>query len=317
MLNNNINDNHILYIQTKKISAIKSLIEALKEIFRDVNIKFTPKMEIPCENDDTKTKVISGGMYITALNSNSNILVRLHLEADKFCFYHCKPENKQYIMLGVNMTNLYKLIKFLNNDDELHIIYDKLSYNQLNLLYINKQKKLTSNYYLNLLDLKEDIYTIGKQQFDFVITVPSLDFHNLIKNMSVIAEQVDIKFIHNDDNYSLSFSCKGEFASQESVFNGNMNNTDKNNILNIKKTKDINDNTIIQGIYELKSLSLFSRCSSLCSTIELHIKNDSPLIIKYRVADMGSVYLILSPNNINNENFESESDNNSSDDNSD
>lgn len=293
------NDNHILYIQTKKISAIKSLIEALKEIFRDVNIKFTPKIESSIENDSNKTK-ISGGMYITALNSNSNILIRLHLEADKFCYYNCKPDNNQYIMLGVNMSNLYKLIKFLNNDDELHIIYDKTALNQLNLLYINKQKKLISNYYLNLLDLKEEIFTIGKQQFDFVITMPSIDFHNLIKNMSIIAEQVDIKFTNSNNNYTLSFSCKGEFASQESTFNGSINNSELNNILNISKNEKnngITDNTIIQGIYELKSLSLFSRCSSLCSTIELYIKNDSPLIIKYRVADMGTIHLILSPVN--------------------
>lgn len=312
MLNRNINDNHILYIQTKKIPAIKSLIEALKEIFRDVNIKFTPKTEITLDNDITK---ITGGMYITALNSNSNILVRLHLEADKFCYYHCVPENNQYIMLGVNMTNLYKLIKFINNDDELHIIYDKQSYNQLNLLYINKQKNLTSNYYLNLLDLKEEIYTIGKQQFDFVISIPSIDFHNLIKNMSVIAEQVDIKFIHNKDNYTLSFFCKGEFASQESTFNGSMNSNDDKTILNIMKNDKFNDidNVIIQGIYELKSLSLFSRCSSLCSTIELYIKNDSPLIIKYRVADMGTVHLILSPINDNNDNLSSCSENDSQD----
>jgi len=35
----------------------------------------------------------------------------------------------------------------------------------------------------------------------------------------------------------------------------------------------------------------------MCPTIELYIRNDSPLVIKYRVADMGSVHLILSPIN--------------------
>lgn len=316
-INTNITNDQILYIHTRKIPAIKSLIEALKEIFRDVNIKFTPKVEKPVEGDPTKTK-ITGGMFITALNSNSNILVRLHLEADKFCYYHCKPDNdKQYVMLGINMSNLFKLIKFLNNDDELFMVYDRRSLNQLNLQYVNKQKKFTSNYYLNLLDLKEDIFNIGKQQFDFVITMPSGDFHSLIKNMGVIAEQVDIKFITTKNNYSLSFSCRGEFASQESVFNGVANSQGENNMINVLKnnmnaenSESKDEHTIIQGVYELKALSLFSRCSSLCSTIELYIKNDSPLVIKYRIADMGSVHLILSPIN-NNDGIENDSENDS------
>jgi len=321
---NSLNEDNVLYIYTKKIPAIKSLIEALKEIFRDVSIKFTPKVTKQSETDPTKTKV-TGGMYITALNSNSNILVRLHLEADKFCEYHCNPDNnKNFISLGVNMSNLFKLIKFLNNDDELYFLYNKSTSNQLNLQYINKQKKLTSNYYLNLLDLHDDNIVIGKQKFDFVITMPSNDFHSLIKNMSIIAEQVEIKFINNNDNYTLTFSCNGEFASQESVFNGATNSSSEGEIINVLKNEEDNedddqddnksDNKIIQGLYELKALSLFSRCSSLCPTIELYIRNDSPLVIKYRVADMGSVHLILSPINEETDINNNESDEDSLDD---
>lgn len=304
-----ISDDLMLYIHTKKIPAIKSLIEALKEIFRDVNIKFTPKVEKPSEEDPSIMKV-TGGMYITALNSSSNILVRLHLEAAKFCSYTCRPsEEKPYVMIGVNMSNLFKLIKFLNNDEELYILYDKRSMNQLNLRYENKIKKLTTDYYLNLLDLNEENYNIERQQFDFVITMPSNDFHTLIKNMSVIAEKVDIKFVNTSTGYSLSFNCQGEFASQVSIFDGKTDGSSNDNMVNVIRNMDENaddhnnpneqENTVIQGVYELKSLSLFSRCSGLCSTIDLYIKNDSPLVIKYRVADMGSVHLILSPTNEN------------------
>lgn len=306
-INDQISDDLMLYIHTKKIPAIKSLIEALKEIFRDVNIKFTPKVEKPSEEDPSVMKV-TGGMYITALNSSSNILVRLHLEAAKFCSYTCKPsEDKPYVMIGVNMSNLFKLIKFLNNDEELYILYDKRSMNQLNLRYENKIKKLTTDYYLNLLDLNEENYNIERQQFDFVITMPSNDFHTLIKNMGVIADQVDIKFINTSSGYSLSFNCRGEFASQVSIFNGKTDGSPNENAVNVMRNMDENDenqenqteNTVIQGVYELKSLSLFSRCSTLCPTIDLYIKNDSPLVIRYRVADMGSVHLILSPTNEN------------------
>ena len=320
-INDNTTDDEILYILSRNNPAIKSIIEALKEVFRDVSIKFTPKVTRPLESDPTKTRV-TGGMYITALNSNSNILVRLHLEADKFCYYKCNPEpNKNYIMLGVNMSNLFKLIKFLNNDDELYIIYNRMNQNLLNLQYVNNQKRFTSNYYLNLLDLKEDNIVIGKQKFDFVITMPSSDFHILIKNMSIIAEKVDIKFINTNENYSLIFSCNGEFASQESIFHGSTNVQSDNNMINVvKNDDDSEENTnddIIQGVYALNALSLFSRCSSLCPTIELYIRNDSPLVIKYRVANMGSVHLILSPMNNENEinNSDNESVNNDDDDN--
>jgi len=301
-IENKITEDQILYIHTRKIPAIKSLIEALKEIFRDVSIKFTPKIDKPVDGDPSKVRS-TGGMYITAINSSSNILVRLHLEADKFCYYKCEPENqKNYLMLGVNMSNLFKLVKFLNNDDELYMIYNKTSQNLLNLQYVNNQKRSTTNYYLNLLDLREDNIIIGKQKFDFVISMPSGDFHTLIKNMSVIAENVDIKFINLEDSYSLIFSCKGEFAEQETVFDGSTNIQNDSNAITVLKNNEDEDNeeandgsNIVQGVYELSALSLFSRCSSLCPTIELYIRNDSPLVIKYRVADMGSVHLILSP----------------------
>lgn len=307
-------ENVLLYIHTKKIPAIKSVFESLKEIFRDVNLKFIPKKEVISEQDPNVKKTV-GGMYITALNSNSNILVRLHLEADKFCYFKCEPDNdKPYVMLSVNMSNLFKIIKFLNNDDELHMIYNKLHRNQLNLKYINRPKKMTSNYYLGLLDLDEESYKIGNQEFDFVITIQSNDFHTLIKNMSVLAETVDIQFSNTSEGYNLTFKCKGEFASQECEFIGTTNSTSDGNIMVQKHvdedTSSENNTTIIQGVYELKSLSLFSRCSSLCPTIELFIKNDAPLIIKYRVADMGSVHLILT--SINDSNGISEDENSDS-----
>ena len=50
----NIKEDEILYIYTRKIPAIKSLIEALKEIFRDVSIKFVPRTEEKDENGDIR-----------------------------------------------------------------------------------------------------------------------------------------------------------------------------------------------------------------------------------------------------------------------
>ena len=69
---------------------------------------------------------------------------------------------------------------------------------------------------------------------------------------------------------------------------------------------------IIQGVYDLKNLILFTKCTNLCTNVELYMKNDYPIVIKYDVAQLGSVHLCLSSITTNiNEFNESESDSDS------
>jgi len=45
----------------------------------------------------------------------------------------------------------------------------------------------------------------------------------------------------------------------------------------------------------LKHLVLFTKCTNLCPAIEIYLKNDYPLIIRYTVANLGEVKLVLAP----------------------
>jgi len=56
------------------------------------------------------------------------------------------------------------------------------------------------------------------------------------------------------------------------------------------KTSDI-----IQGNFNLKYLVLFTKCTNLSNNVELYLKNDYPLIIKYATAGLGQLKLCLSP----------------------
>ena len=61
-----------------------------------------------------------------------------------------------------------------------------------------------------------------------------------------------------------------------------------------------NDNPeqIIQGVFALKYLVLFTKCTNLCNSINLFLKNDYPLIIKYDIASLGHIKLCLAPKTI-------------------
>ena len=80
----------------------------------------------------------------------------------------------------------------------------------------------------------------------------------------------------------------GDFAEQETRLGQTQNGmTFKQN------TKG----EIVQGYFALKHLVLFSKCTNLCQNIEIYLKNDYPLIIRYNVANLGEVKFCLAPKN--------------------
>ena len=141
---------------------------------------------------------------------------------------------------------------------------------------------------MNLLDIPEEEINIPPAEFDSELTLPSLDFQKLIRDMTNIGEYVDIKSV--DKN--LIFDCEGDFAVQETV----LSQIDDNSETGLHYSVSSSAENPIQGIFSLKYLVLFTKCTNLCNIIHMYIKNDYPLIIKYNVANLGDIKLCLSPN---------------------
>jgi len=249
--------NH-LEIKTVQASSFKTLIEALKELLTDTCIEF----------DET-------GMKIIAMDTSHIVLVHLKLDASKFEHYYCK--NK--LSIGVNMLNMHKLIKTINSNDTLTFFMDDCDINHLGIKIENNEKNTKTTYKLNLLDLDNEQISIDPTEFNSVITLPSADFQKICRDMSNVSDVVEIKNIYNQ----LIFSCRGDFCCQETVL------SDNNGIV------PSNSNEIVQGVFKLKYLVLFTKCTNLCNTIELYLKNDYPLIIKYSVASLGEIKLAIAP----------------------
>lgn len=252
---------YCLEIRTVQSSAFKILVEALKELLVDTCIEF----------DDTGLKVIS-------MDNSHVVLVHLKLEASKFEYYYC--ENKMSI--GVNMLNLFKLVRTINSNDTLTLFIEKNDLNHIGIKIENGEKNQKTVYKLNLLDLNNPNITIDPAEFNSQINLPSVDFQKIIRDMNQLAEYVEIKNINNQ----LILSCNGEFCSQETIL---MDNEGINCISNKKSDE------IVQGVFSLKYLVLFTKCTNLCSTVELYLKNDYPLICLWRVASLGEIRLCLAP----------------------
>lgn len=254
--------NYCLEVRTVQSSAFKILIEALKELLTDTCIEF----------DDTGVKIIS-------MDNSLVVLVHLKLDAGKFEHYHC--ENK--IVIGVNMLNLYKLIRTINSNDILTLFIESNDINHLGIKIENGEKNTKTTYKLNLLDLDNQNITIDPADFNSCITLPSVDFQKICRDMNQIADFVEIRNIGTQ----LILGCKGDFCSQETIL------ADNDNGISTIASKDKDE--IVQGIFNLKYLVLFTKCTNLCNTVEIFLKNDFPLLIRYTVASLGEIKLCLAP----------------------
>lgn len=261
-------DKNVLTIKTVQINPFRTLMTALKDILLETNISFK-----------------QDGIRITNMDKSHTIVVHLFLKAEHFEYYECKKEK---IIIGVNMFQLFKLINSIDNDDTLTIyIEDKdfcdgiVSY--LSLRFENGSIKQCKTQKLRLIEPENEELTYPNVSFSSVINLPSGDFQKIIRDLSAISDKLEINSVGNE----LIFKCSGQFASAEihrAESDGNMSFVNKQDSCKV-----------IQGLFSLKNLGYFIKCTNLCPQIELYLENDLPLVVKYDVASLGEIKLCLAP----------------------
>ena len=249
--------NRIIEIKTVQSNAIRILFEALKDILTDVNIQISPD-----------------GLKIISMDGSKQAVVNLKLESNKFEKFYCQSS----IKAGLNMTSLYKIIKSVKNNDIITFYILAESSTKLNILIENREKKTNILTVLKLLDIDEDILSIPNIEFDTVKTMPSNDFQSYIRELSIITNKVTLE--SNNNNFSLS--GEGDFAETK------INVGDSNN-------GEITTDHYAKGTFYIKYLLLFTKSTNLCTTVEIYLKNQFPLILVYNVANLGKLQYCLAP----------------------
>lgn len=261
-------DNYSFYAVTVQASIFKNLIESIKEILPDTTF------EISKEN-----------LKVLSMDPTHSALVHLSLENTNFEQYYCESTQ----ILGINMINLFKLIKIISTKDVLTLFVLKDDLNHLGIKIENPVKNSATTFKLNLMDLDTSLLKIPPAQFKNIISMKSTDFQKTCRDMLNISDEIEIKTVDN----TLILTARGNFADQKTIIGSSSSNGFQ---FTIDESIEDNDK-IIQGVFNLKYLSLFSKCSSLSPTINIYLKNNYPIILGFRVGSLGIVRLCLAPKN--------------------
>jgi proliferating cell nuclear antigen len=256
-------ERNILTVTTVQISPFRTLMTALKDILLETNITFD-----------------KNGMRIINMDKSHMILINLNLPAENFEYFEIKY-NK--IVIGVNVLHLFKLINQIESEDTLTFFIEKEDYNEgivshLSLKFENGKKRQCKIHRFKLIETEHEEYHYPDIKFTSILLFPSTDFQKIIRDFASLAEKLEIKSVGNE----LIFSRKGTIV--DTVLRRG-----ESEGLDFVSNQD--PSKIIQGEYSLKNLSYFTKCTNLCSQIEMFLENDLPLVVKYKVASLGYLQL--------------------------
>lgn len=235
---------------TIQASAIKSTFEVLKDILNDVNVYFRPS-----------------GMYIVTLDTARTSLIDMFLSADNFEEYQCEHDE---IIAGINISNTFKLLKTITNNDVLKIEINSKEYMDIEI--ISESKKTSTRFQLKLLDINESRIEVPDVVMTSNTILPSADFQRLCRDMSNIGSEIEI----TRNGKELRLRCEGDFANQETCI------------------ECPEDSPEIKGVYSLKYLNIFTKATSMCASVQIMQEEGNRfLILKYNVANLGEVKFYL------------------------
>jgi proliferating cell nuclear antigen PCNA len=252
----------ILSMKTLHSQQWRTLSDSLKDLLTEANITFK-----------------KDGLRIIALDQSRSALIDLHATAE---YYYLKHD----VTIGVNISNLYKIMKSLTTSGFIIAFTIKASDQEhLTIEIINSDKKTTITHRLNLLDLPVESVGIPSTVFDRIISLPSNDVQKYIKELSSISN--DKKITITSTKNSIAFSCTGDSGeSKVEIF------CSATGLNFLQKNSDFDDETVITEQYSSKFVEKFTK--TIDSTLQLFIKQTHVLVFMYQLPS-AVIRLVLAP----------------------
>lgn len=248
----------------EQASTLKKTLDAVKELVTDANFD--------C-NDS--------GIALQAMDNSHVALVALMLRSGAFQPYRCD----QALSLGINLTSLSKILKCANNDDQVTIKADS-GVDNISLLFESKKGDRTSEYDLKLMDIDSEHMGIPDTPYDSVVKMSSTEFQRICRDLSVLSESIIIDVTKD----GIKFSASGDLGNG-SIFikNGASIDDDDDNSTSIDLSSPVS------LTFALKYLVQFTKATPLSSVVSLSMSDSIPLLIEYKVSDVGHIRYYLAP----------------------
>jgi proliferating cell nuclear antigen len=241
---------------------IKKLIESIKDIVSEINLQVSPL-----------------GINLQAMDASHVALVSVGLSSEGFSEYRCDKN----MNLGIQVSNLWKLMKCGGNDDALTLSSSSES-SKLDIKFENKKLKKCCEFSLNLITIDSEHLGIPETSYGSVVTMSSNEFNRITKELYGLSETVNIE---TNKSY-INFSISTETVTGNIKIDANDSNSQED--MTLVKVEDP-----VNLAFALRYLNMFTKATALTEQVQLSLSSEYPLKVEYKLSNLGTLQYFLAP----------------------
>jgi len=244
-------------------SLFKKVLEAVKDLLTDA-----------------KWDCAGNGISLQAMDSSHVSLVSLSMLSEGFDTFRCDRN----ISLGMNLTSMSKIMKCAGNDDAITMKAGDDA-DTVTFMFESPNGEKVSDYEMKLMDLDTEHLGIPETDYNCVVKMPSAEFARVCRDLSQIGESVLICCTKE----GVKFSASGDLGT------GNIKLAQSASVDKEEEAVIIEMQEAVQLTFALRYLNFFTKATPLSPQVTLSMSADVPLVVEYKVGDMGHVRYYLAP----------------------
>lgn len=146
----------------------------------------------------------ANGFALQAMDHSHIALVSLFLRHDGFEHYRCDRN----ISMGMNLTNLAKMLKCAGNDDTITMKANENG-DTVTFMFESPNQDKISDFELKLMDIDSEHLGIPDSEYSASVKLPASEFMRICRDLGSIGDSITISACKD----SVKFSTSGDIGS--------------------------------------------------------------------------------------------------------
>jgi len=222
----------------------------------------------------------AAGISLQAMDNSHVSLVALNLRADGFEKFRCDRN----LSMGMNLGSMAKILKCSENNDVVTMKAQDDA-DTITFVFESQNQEKVSDFEMKLMNLDTEHLGIPETDYSVVVKMPSSEFQRICRDLSQIGDSVQITCTKD----GVRFSASGDLGT------GNIKLSQTANVDKEEEAVIIDMQEAVSLTFALRYLNSFTKATPLSAQVSLSMSADVPLVVEYKIEEMGYIRFYLAP----------------------